>query len=304
MINIALIGSGYWGSKIISSLEGNPTVGKFQIIDVKNGDTVDDIESDIKTAIVATPLWDHFDTGANLLARGFDCYIEKPMAETEHQCQLLKGLQQDRILMVGHIFLYHPAMTWIKDNINRIGAINHIDSQRLNWGIYQTKTTPMHSLLPHDVSIMLELLGEGVVVTEVDQCKLSDNQQPDYVNFNMVINGVSVRVTGSWYWPEKIRKITIIGTQGSIVWDDVANRVDLYQGTVNDRRLSELTLVDSYTPDLTASPLQLELEHFIDCVNTRSTPKSDVNNAIAVAKVVDAVVAQLDLDRRHSYIAL
>jgi predicted dehydrogenase len=148
---------------------------------------------------------------------------------------------------------------------------------------------------------MLELLGDHVVVTEVDQCKLSNNTQPDYVNFNMVINGVSVRVTGSWYWPEKIRKITIIGDQGSIVWDDVANRVDLYQGTVIERRLSELTLVESYTPDLTKSPLQLELEHFIDCVNTRSTPKSDVENAIAVAKVVDAVVARLDLDRRHSY---
>ena len=301
MINIALIGSGYWGSKIISSLTDNPLVGKFQVIDVKNGDTIDDIESDITTAIVATPLWDHFDTGAKLLARGFDCYIEKPMAETEQQCQLLKGLQEDRILMVGHIFLYHPAMTWIKFNINRIGMIQHVDSQRLNWGIYQTRTTPMHSLLPHDVSIMLELLGDHVAVTEVDQAKFSANPQPDYVNFNMVINGVSVRVTGSWYWPEKIRKITIIGDQGSIIWDDVANRVDLYAGSVDGRRLSELTLVESYTPDMAKSPLQLELEHFIDCVNTRSTPKSDVENAIAVAKVVDAVVARLDLDHRHSY---
>ena len=294
MINIALIGSGYWGSKIISSLEGNPLVGKFQVIDVKNGDTIEDINGDIKTAIVATPLWDHFDTGAKLLARGFDCYIEKPMAETEQQCQQLKSLQQDRILMVGHIFLYHPAMTWIKANLAHIGKIKHVDSQRLNWGIYQTKTTPMHSLLPHDVSIMLELLGDDVSLTKVDNARFTDNQQPDYVNFNMVIGDVSVRVTGSWYWPEKIRKITIIGTQGSIVWDDVTNRVDLYTGTVNERRLTDLVLTESYTPDLTKSPLQLELEHFINCVDTRSTPKSDVDNAIAVAKVVDAVVAHLD----------
>jgi predicted dehydrogenase len=296
MINIALIGSGYWGSKIISSLEGNPLVGKFQIIDVKNGDTVDDIESDIKTAIVATPLWDHYATGLTLLERGFDCYIEKPMAETEEQCQALKHVANvnEQVLMVGHIFLYHPAMTWIKANINRIGKIKHVDSQRLNWGIYQTKTTPMHSLLPHDVSIMLELLGDNVTVTHVDNTTFTDNQQPDYVNFNLQINDVTVRVTGSWYWPEKIRKITIIGKQGSIVWDDVANRVDLYQGTVVERRLTELKLEESYTPDLTVSPLQLELEHFIDCVNTRTTPKSDVDNAIAVAKVVDAVVARLD----------
>jgi predicted dehydrogenase len=303
MIDIALVGSGYWGSKIISSLEGNPSVGKFQIIDVKNGDTIDFIDPDITTAIVATPLWDHYVTGAALLTRGFDCYIEKPMAETEFQCQALKALANDRVLMVGHIFLYHPAMTWIKDNIHRIGNIRHIDSQRLNWGIYQTKTTPVHSLLPHDVSIMLELLGSNATVTEVDQCKLSQNSQPDYVNFNMVINGVSVRITGSWYWPEKIRKITIIGEQGSIVWDDVANRVDLYTGTVANNRLSDLVLTEQYVPDLTKSPLQLELEHFIDCVVTRNTPKSDVDNAIDVARVVDAVVAELDLDRLHSYTA-
>lgn len=296
MINIALIGSGYWGSKIVSSLENNPLIRKFQIIDVKNGQTINDIESDINTAIVATPLWDHFNTGAKLLARGYDCYIEKPLAETEQQCQTLKELQEDRILMVGHIFLYHPAMTWIKANIHRIGTVKHIDSQRLNWGIYQTKTTPVHSLLPHDVSIMLELLGTDVTVTAVDNQTFTANQQPDYVNFNMMIGNVSVRITGSWYWPEKIRKITIIGDQGHIVWDDVANRVDLYQGLVDERRLSELNLAESYTPDLTKSPLQLELEHFIDCVNTRSTPKSDVENAIAVAKVVDAVASQLRQD--------
>jgi predicted dehydrogenase len=185
-------------------------------------------------------------------------------------------------------------MLWIKNNIHRIGKIKHVDSQRLNWGIYQTKTTPMHSLLPHDVSIMLELLGNDVSLTNVDHATFTGNQQPDYVNFNMIIGDVSVRVTGSWYWPEKIRKITIIGDQGSIVWDDVANRVDLYQGTVVERRLTELKLEESYTPDMSKSPLQLELEHFIDCVNTRTTPKSDVENAIAVAKVVDAVVARLD----------
>lgn len=293
MINIALIGSGYWGSKIISSLEGNSLVGKFQVIDVKNGATIDQIDSDIKTAIIATPLWDHYATGSALLARGFDCYIEKPMAETTEQCLALRSLVQDQILMVGHIFLYHPAMTWIKANIHRIGTVKHVDSQRLNWGIYQTKTTPVHSLLPHDVSIMLELLGNDVTVTAVDNQTFTSNQQPDYVNFNMQVGDVSVRITGSWYWPEKIRKITIIGSQGSMVWDDVANRVDLYAGTVSERRLTELTLVESYTPDLSKSPLQLELEHFIDCVNTRTTPKSDVENAIAVAKVVDAVVSRL-----------
>jgi predicted dehydrogenase len=144
---------------------------------------------------------------------------------------------------------------------------------------------------------MLELLGENILVADVDAARFTNNQQPDYVNFNMIAGDATVRITGSWYWPEKIRKITIIGEQGSIVWDDVANCVDLYQGTVIDCKLTELKLDESYIPDLNKSPLQLELEHFIDCVTTRKTPKSDVDNAIAVAKVVDAVVDRLDLVR-------
>jgi predicted dehydrogenase len=291
MINIAVIGAGYWGSKVVETLKLNPQVNIVQVIDVKNGQTIDDIYSDITTAIIATPVWDHLSTAVDLLERGFDLYIEKPMCETAAEVRLLSKFAPKQILMVGHIFLYHPALDKIKEHLPRIGTIKHVDSQRLNWGIYQTKTTPLLSLLPHDVSILHELFKD-LEVTGTRARNFTNNVVPDWVSFNLTMGEVTATVTGSWYWPERVRKLTIVGDKGSIVWDDAANQVHIFEGLVNARRLSNLE-EEIYIPDLTVTPLQRELNHFIECVTTRQQPKTDVNNALAVAKILDAVQEQL-----------
>jgi predicted dehydrogenase len=293
IINLAVIGSGYWGSKIVESLKSINNVGKVQVIDVKNGQTIDDIDSNIRAAVIATPLWDHCSTTRELLLRGFDCYVEKPMAENAVQIADIWDCINKQIVMVGHIFIYHPALQYIKDNLHSIGTVKHIHSERLNWGIYQTKTTPLLSLLPHDVSILLDLLGDLKVVSAA-QKNFTNNVVPDYVSFDVVSGDITATVTGSWYWPERVRKLTIIGNKGSIVWDDVKNTVDVMSGTVDQRRLSDLSTVNTYVPDLTVSPLQRELSHFVDCVRTRSQPRTDINNAFLVAKILDAVEARLD----------
>lgn len=294
MVKVALIGAGYWGSKIANSLSTNKNIIEVAIIDVRNGESIDSIPIGFNTAIIATPLWDHFSTTSELLKRGFDCYVEKPMAETEDQCIQLAQLSEDQVLMVGHIFLYHPALDYIKENISRIGQVRHITSERLNWGIYQKKTTPLHSLLPHDISILFELLGTDAKLENAISNDFNNQTQPDYVNFNLRFNNsVTANVIGSWYWPERVRKLTIIGTEGMIIWDDVQNSVTFYKGTVVDGRLTDLTITESHTPDLTVTPLERELNHFIDCVVNRTTPKSDVNNAITVAKLIDEVSTYL-----------
>ena len=291
MINIAVIGAGYWGSKVVETLKLNPQVNIVQVIDVKNGQTINDIYSDITTAIIATPVWDHLSTAVDLLERGFDLYIEKPMCETAAEVRLLSKFAPKQILMVGHIFLYHPALDKIKEHLPRIGTIKHVDSQRLNWGIYQTKTTPLLSLLPHDVSILHELFKD-LAVTGARARNFTNNVVPDWIRFDLKMGEVTATVTGSWYWPERVRKLTIVGDKGSIVWDDAANQVHVFEGLVNARRLSNLE-EEVYIPDLTVTPLQRELNHFIECVTTRQQPKTDVNNALAVAKILDAVQEQL-----------
>jgi len=288
MVNVALIGAGYWGSKIQASLANNESISDTVIIDVKNGESIDDIPKNYKCAIVATPLWDHFETAKTLLQRGFDCYIEKPLAETKSECEQLRDMLDDQILMVGHIFLYHPGLDLVKQNIHRIGKIKHITSQRLNWGIYQTKTTPLLSLLPHDVSIVQDILGTDLTLSNVVHDSFNNDHQPDYVSFNMRYKDITCNITGSWYWPERVRKLTVVGTRGHIVWDDTINMVSIYRGTVNDKRLTDLE-VECLTPDMSISPLEREINHFIDCLVTRNTPRSDVNNAIEVASLLDDV---------------
>jgi predicted dehydrogenase len=295
MINIAIIGAGYWGSKIVEVLIKNPNVDIVQVIDVKNGQTINDIYSDISTAIIATPVWDHLQTAIDLLERGFDLYIEKPMCETAAEVQLLSKFTPKQILMVGHIFLYHPALDRVKENLPRIGTVKHVDSQRLNWGIYQTKTTPLLSLLPHDVSILLDLFTD-ITVTGASQRNFTNNIVPDWVSFNLAMGDATAKVTGSWYWPERVRKLTIIGDTGSIIWDDATNQVHVFQGKVNERRLSELE-EEIYIPDLSVTPLELELNHFVECVISKQQPKTDVKNALAVAKILDAVQEQLSWAR-------
>lgn len=291
MINVAIIGAGYWGSKIVEALTKNTNVGLVQVIDVKNGQTVNDIHSTITAAIIATPVWDHLNTAVDLLERGFDVYIEKPMCETAVDVRLLGKFMPKQIVMVGHIFLYHPALDKIKEHLPRIGTIKHVDSQRLNWGIYQTKTTPLLSLLPHDVSILHELFKD-LVVTGARARNFTNNVVPDWISFDLKMGEVTATVTGSWYWPERVRKLTIVGTEGSIVWDDATNQVHVFAGKVNERRLTELE-EEIYIPDLTVTPLELELNHFVDCVTHRRQPKTDINNALAVAMILDAVQEQL-----------
>lgn len=291
MINIAVIGAGYWGSKVVETLKLNSQVNIIQVIDVKNGQTINDIYSDITTAIIATPVWDHLSTAVDLLERGFDLYIEKPMCETAAEVRLLSKFAPKQILMVGHIFLYHPALDRIKEHLPRIGKIKHVDSQRLNWGIYQTKTTPLLSLLPHDVSILHELFKD-LEVTGARARNFTNNVVPDWISFDLNMGDVTATVTGSWYWPERVRKLTIVGDKGSIVWNDVLNEVHVFEGTVNERRLSDLE-EEVYIPNLTVTPLELELNHFVECVTTRQQSKTDVTNALAVAKILDAVQEQL-----------
>lgn len=292
MVNVALIGSGYWGSKIAAALDKIPEVDKIQIIDIRGGHTIDDIDSDITAALIATPLWDHFATAQKLLERGIDCYIEKPMTETESEARDLAMLKKDRVVMVGHIFMFHPAIDYIKSVLPKIGNIKHVVSERLNWGIYQTKTTPLLSLLPHDVSILIELLGADIDVKHAESGMFNNTNVPDYVRFSAKVGDITVDVRGSWYWPERVRKLTIIGDQGHIVWDDVTNTVKLLTGTVVNNRLEDLSET-THTPDLTVTPLERELQHFIDSVVTRSEPKTGTRQAIEVAKVLDTVRREL-----------
>jgi predicted dehydrogenase len=285
---IWLVGAGYWGSKIKTSLE------KFDIqatvIDIKNGQSIADINTH-DPVILATPLWDHYDQCMELLIRGHDVYVEKPAAETAPQVAKIKEvIKPNQLFMVGHIFIHHPQIHEIKQLIdsNAIGTLQHISSKRLNWGIYQTKTTPVLSLAAHDISILHFFLSHDTTVTSARGWHLSTGHQFDRVWFNGHSAGVTYDVDVSWCWPHRTRQTIFIGSRGQIIWDQDTNTITLCNNRIGNNRAEIGNTVEfDYTHEL--SPLENELKHWVDCVNTRSQPSTGITEAYHVAVTIDRV---------------
>jgi len=198
-MNIYLVGAGYWGTKVKNELEKMDDVSA-SVIDIKNGQTIDDIKTK-DPVILATPLWQHHEQTLKLLKRGHDVYVEKPMAETALQVDELIEHRSNQVLMAGHIFLYNPLLHKLKNIIDNgeLGNIKHVKTERLNWGIRQTKTTPALSLAPHDVSILQYLIGD-ISVESSRSLNFSNNVQPDSLQFEGSSNTATYDVHVSWYW--------------------------------------------------------------------------------------------------------
>lgn len=288
-MNMWLVGAGYWGSKLLAGLENLGVEGK--VIDIKNGQSINDI-TDQGPVMLATPLWQHYGQVMELLSRGHDVYVEKPAAETLTEiAKITTMLQEDQLLMVGHIFIHHPQMKEIKDliAIGSIGRLQHVTSRRLNWGIYQTRTTPVLSLATHDISIILEVCGNEATVSDAHGYRYSNNTQYDRVLFRGSASGVTFDVDVSWTWPVRTRETIFHGTAGQIVWDQDANTVTLVKNHIANERAVADVIPTTSTYRWNMTPLEYELKHWVDCVQNRTKPTTDLKSAYHVARVIDQV---------------
>ena len=280
-----LVGAGYWGSKLLESLKQFDV--DATVIDIRNGQTIDDINNS-DPVILATPLWQHHEQTVELVKRGHDVYVEKPMAETAEQIEdIASHLKDDQLIMVGHIFLHHPQIHLIKSMLDNgdIGDLTYIRSERSNWGIYQTKTDPVLSLATHDISIVNYFQGP-MTVTNAQSWNYSNNIVPDRVWFSGT-PGYDIDV--SWYSPVRIRRTVLLGTKGQIVWDQDANTVTVSKHSIEDRRSITDASLKVYEYDYEYSPLEYELKHWVDCVVNRTTPSTGIRNALEVANVIDSL---------------
>tara|TARA_Y100000748_G_scaffold299709_1_gene297000 strand:+ start:2782 stop:3654 length:873 start_codon:yes stop_codon:yes gene_type:complete len=283
-MKISLVGAGYWGSKLQKELQTIKGVEEVEIIDIKIGKTLSDIN--FENVILATPAWDHYSQTIELLKQGKNLYVEKPLALTTAECEDIKNNLKDQTLMVGHIFLYNDRVKKIKELLPRIGTVQHIESNRLNWGRFQKKISTLHSLAPHDVSIIHYLLGYEEFTNVI--CigdNFSKNEQNDRDEISFICNNVSIKFNLSWYYPEKIRTMSITGEKGLIFWDEEKQSIKLIENIwINDRFNYEPQVT---TFNIESNPLRNELEHFVECVKENKKPISDIENALHVAKNLD-----------------
>jgi len=289
-MNMWLVGAGYWGTKLLTSLERFGVAAN--VIDIRNGQTIDDINTR-DPVMLATPLWEHHKQTCELLRRGHDVYVEKPMAETYNQVSGISSyLNPDQLLMVGHLFVHHPQMSEIKSIVadGTIGRVQHITSRRMNWGIYQTKTDPLLSLATHDITIVQAIAGDLPKPTQALQWNYSENTQSDRVWFSGHFdNGVTFDIDVSWYWPVRTRQTVILGTQGQIVWDQDANTITVVRNIVQDRRAITDPAPTVINYNHTLSPLEAELDHWVQCLKTRTQPSTGIESAKMVARTIDRV---------------
>lgn len=289
-MNMWLVGAGYWGSKLITNLK------KFgvdaQVIDIKNGQSISDIHTQ-DPVMLATPLWQHHDQAIELLRRGHDVYVEKPLAETAAQVQEIgQCIAPGQLLMVGHLFVHHPQMAEIKSIIagGTIGSVTHVSSSRLNWGIYQTRTDPLLSLATHDIAIIQEITDSYTMPDQAHGWNYSNNQQHDRITFSgKCTSGVTFDVDVSWHWPVRTRQTVVLGTQGQIVWDQDANTITVLGNQIVERRAVADTAPTVLVYNHALTPLEAELEHWINCVSTRTEPSTGLEAARSVAQTIDQV---------------
>ena len=283
-MQISLVGAGYWGSKLKAELETIAGVSEIEIIDIKDGKTLDNIN--YQNVILATPAWEHYSQTLQLLEKGKNLYVEKPLALTTEECLQIKNKLGDQTLMVGHIFLYNDRVKKIKELLPAIGKIQHIESNRLNWGRFQKNISTIHSLAPHDVSIINYFLGyhEYQYVMAIGET-FSKHKQKDREEISFICNDVSVKFNLSWYYPEKVRTMSITGEKGLIFWDEEKQSIKLVENIWVGDRFNYEPKVTYY--NIESNPLRNELEHFVHCVQNKSKPVSDIENAIEVAKSLD-----------------
>jgi UDP-2-acetamido-3-amino-2,3-dideoxy-glucuronate N-acetyltransferase len=309
---IGLAGLGYWGKNILRNLyelgvlhtacdydSGIIGERKGKFPDVNYVTSFEKIlrDPDIKAVAIATPASAHYRLVKESLLAGKDVFVEKPLALTVKEGEELVRLSEteNRILMVGHILQYHPAVIKLKELIasGELGKIHYIYSNRLNIGKLRTEENILWSFAPHDLSAILMLFGEEPIRVSTFG--------GDYINkgiYDTTLttlefkNGVKGHIFVSWLHPYKEQKLIVVGSKAMAVFDDVSEeKLFIYPHQIKwkDGKIPVAQQVDYQVVSVSkAEPLREELIHFLECVRERKRPKTDGVEGLRVLKVLEA----------------
>jgi predicted dehydrogenase len=248
---------------------------------------------------------------ASLLA-GKHTFIEKPMASSSEQCEELIDIAQRNglVLMVDHTFLYSAPVRKIVEIIKAgdLGDIRYINSRRLNLGLFQTDINVAWDLAPHDISIILHILGEFPIAINCQGNAHVHRDVEDVTNMSLSFpHKRFATIQSSWLEPRKIREMTIVGTRRMIVYDDLQTheKIRIYDVRVERPPYYDTFAEfhysyhygDSYIPRLQQEePLSLACRHFIDCIETNSQPLTGGCQGLEMIRILEAASASLKMN--------
>jgi len=334
-VRLALVGLGYWGPNLARNLAILDNAELVALCDANEErlrrigrqypaarlvPSFEDVLADdtIDAVVVATPVDTHFDLCRAALAAGKHVMVEKPLATSSAECETLIELAaaQGRTLMVGHVFVYNAAVNKVKEYIDagEIGDVYYVYSQRLNLGQVRHDVNAMWNFAPHDLSIMCHWFGtEPTNLTARGHSYIQPGIE-DVVFLNMEYpEGILASVHISWLDPLKVRRMTIVGSEKMVVYDDVSAdaKVTVYDRGVTKKLIDQteaslgsyrtygefqllLRAGDVLIPKLDfVEPLKIECQHFVDCIRTGETPVSDGRQGLWVVRALEAAQRSL-----------
>jgi len=323
---VGVIGCGYWGPNLIRNFSQMKETNVLKIADVDDKrlqrmkdlyplatttrdyrDIITDPEIDI--VAIATPVRTHFRFASEALLAGKHVFVEKPMAASVEEATQLVSIseQNGNKLMVGHTFLYTCAVRKMKEIIDsgELGDIYYINCQRLNLGLFQQDINVMWDLSPHDFSIILYLLSRDPIALTATGIAHIHPQIEDVTTVTLYFdNNIISFIQSSWLDPDKIRRMTVVGSKKMMVYDDIqpAEKIRIY-----DKRVEGPAYYDSFAGfqysykygDITipkldgGEPIQTQLVHFVDCIKRDIHPLSDGRNGLQVVKILEAAQESL-----------
>jgi predicted dehydrogenase len=297
-IKVGVIGCGYWGPNIIRNFHEAPEADLEMVCDLRQ-DRLDHIQSrypnlatsrnyrdllnsEIEAVAIATPVSTHHRLAMACLRAGKHVLVEKPLAanSTDGFEMVMTARELKRVLMIGHTFVYNPAVMALKEIIasGEIGRVYYINCTRVNLGLYQPDINVLWDLAPHDVSILNYILGVNPISASARGGMYVEEGKYDVAYLTLHYpDRVMVDLRVSWLDPCKIRRITIVGSKKMIVYDDLepVDKVKIYNKGVDIQpysdTLEEFHLAYRYGeeevyPLKWQEPLRAECLHFLECI--------------------------------------
>ncbi len=314
---VAIIGCGYWGKNLIRNFH---QLGALACVCDANKSVANEISSDyevrslsfdeiladkgIQGIALATPAKQHAQMTEAALLTGKNVFVEKPLSlkvlEAEKLCQIADdaGL----VLMVGHLLQYHPGFEKLKEicQSGTLGRVQYVYSHRLNLGKIRTEENILWSFAPHDISMILGLLGDDVETVSATGHSYLNHDVPDVTTTHIQFaDNRAAHVFVSWLHPFREQRLVVVGDEGMAVFDDLCDwdeKISIYPHRVDwNGSIPVLSKADRETVPLTeAEPLSLECRHFLECVANGEIPRTDGREGLRVLRVLDAAQRSIE----------
>jgi predicted dehydrogenase len=320
---VGVAGLGYWGPNLARNLAAIPGCELTWLCDpsesararlapafpgVQMTADLDDLLSDgeLDAVVLATPVPTHAELAVATLQAGKHCFVEKPLATAAVDAEraVAAAERAGRVLMVGQLLEYHPAVARLKELIEaeELGQLYYLYGNRLNLGQLRADENALWSLGAHDVSVALHLIGEEPVECRADGASFVRPGVEDvvfcYLRFP---SGIVAHLHLSWLDPHKERRLTVVGARRMATFDDmlIEGKLTLYdKGFDEDTRSWGEYIArsgDIFSPRIpNVEPLRIECEHFVECVRTGAVPRSDGHSGLRVVRVLEALQRSLD----------